>query len=164
MLILGWQVQSLKGESNMNSIAIIKRKLKPGKTYEDFRKAWYHTQGFGVKTIMYTMMNAFDPGEIIVIGFMDLESEQQLQQVLKIDVEERLDNSLDDIIEPSIERDFGALLAIDDFSPDGELKYTPAAVDGKITNLEEVSLGLQTVAQAITQASEARDRMKKDQA
>ncbi len=146
----------------MNSVAIVKRKLKPGKTYEDFRKAWYHTQGFGVKTTMYSMMNAFDPSEIVVIGLMDIESEEQLQEVLKIDVTERLDNSLDDIIEPNIDRDFGALLAIDDFSADGKLEYKPASINGKKTDLQEVQLGLQAVAQAIIDASSARDKAKQN--
>ncbi len=28
-------------------VSIITRRLEDGKTYEDFRKAWYHTIGFG---------------------------------------------------------------------------------------------------------------------
>ena len=144
----------------MNSVTIIKRKLKPGKTYEDFRKAWYHTQGFGAKTTMYSMINAFDPSEIIVIGMMDIASENELNNVLKIDVKERLENSLDDVIEPSIERTFGALVAIDDFSPQGSLEYKAAEINGVPTDLEAVSIGLQTVVESITAASKIRDEAK----
>jgi len=32
----------------MMMVSIIIRRLKKGKTYEDFRKAWYHTTGFGI--------------------------------------------------------------------------------------------------------------------
>ena len=35
-------------EGFMITVAIVTRRLKEGKTYEDFRKAWYHTIGFGV--------------------------------------------------------------------------------------------------------------------
>jgi len=53
----------------MIQAAIITRRLKEGKTYEDFRKAWYHTIGFGTANKMYTVVNGLDPREIIVIGF-----------------------------------------------------------------------------------------------
>lgn len=144
----------------MNGISIIKRKLKPGKTYEDFRKAWYHEQGFGVKTTMYSMINAFDPSEIIVIGMMDITSRDELDSVLTIDIEERLTNNLDDIIEPNIERNFAALVAIDDFSPEGILEYQPAAINGEKTDLEAINIGLKSVVEAITEASNTRDKAK----
>ncbi len=43
----------------MMVVSIIKRRLKEGKTYDDFRKAWYHTTGFGTTSKLYTMINAF---------------------------------------------------------------------------------------------------------
>jgi hypothetical protein len=35
-------------------ISILMRRLKEGKTYEDFRKAWYHTVGFGTPCKLYS--------------------------------------------------------------------------------------------------------------
>ena len=32
----------------MMMVSMIKRRLKEGKTYEDFRRAWYHNTGFGI--------------------------------------------------------------------------------------------------------------------
>lgn len=99
----------------MITVAIITRRLKEGKTYEDFRKAWFHTVGFGTSSKLYTMISVFDPREIIVIGFVETNCEELLDK-LRIDVKERLDHSLDDIIEPEIGRKFGVLIAEDDFS------------------------------------------------
>jgi hypothetical protein len=33
----------------MTTVSILTRRLREGKTYEDFRKAWFHTTGFGVE-------------------------------------------------------------------------------------------------------------------
>lgn len=52
-------------------VSIVTRRLKEGKTYGDFRKAWYHTIRFGINSDtpsepplgrLYTMINALIPG------------------------------------------------------------------------------------------------------
>lgn len=141
----------------MIQVAILTRRLKEGKTYEDFRKAWYHTVGFGTANRMYTMINAFDPREIVVIGFTEIELEQFLSG-LKIDVKERLEHPLEDVIEPSIGRKFGLLVSEDDFSAEGAIDYKPPAVSGKETDLEQFAQDLQKVADSISEASRQRDR------
>jgi len=45
----------------MITVAIVTRRLREGNTYEDFRKAWYHTVGFGTVTRRYSLINAMDP-------------------------------------------------------------------------------------------------------
>ena len=82
----------------MKFIAMVTRTLKSGKTYDDYREAWFHTNGFGVPTTMYTVINAFNPREIISIGIGDLEV-SEIPGVLEIDVQDRLSNPLDEIIE-----------------------------------------------------------------
>ena len=99
----------------MITVSIITRRLKEGKTYEDFRKAWYHTVGFGTPSKLYTALNVNDPREIIVMGFIESEMEE-FQAGLEIDVKERLSNPLDDVIEPEIGRKFAILVSEDDFS------------------------------------------------
>lgn len=49
----------------MIQVAILSRRLKEGKTYEDFRKAWYHTVGFGTANRMLTVINTLYPRETI---------------------------------------------------------------------------------------------------
>ena len=137
-------------------ISIITRRLKEGKKYEDFRKAWFHTTGFGTPSKLYTMINAFDPQEIIVIGFVKITAGQDPMKILRIDVKERLDRPLEQIIEPDIGRTYGILVSEDDFSPAGEVKYKPSSINGKETDFDEIKKGLSLAKKLITQASRER--------
>jgi hypothetical protein len=154
----------------MMVVSIITRRLKEGKTYEDFRKAWYHTIGFGIESDsskpepplgrLYTVLNAFDPREIIVIGFGPEISEEVLESVLNIDVKERLENPLEEVIEPEIGRSFGVLVSEDDFSPAGEIRYRNPSVGGVETDLGEAEDLIRLVRTQIKQASAKRDAIK----
>ena len=62
----------------MITVTIVTRRLREGKTYVDFRKAWYYTVGFGTATRRYSQINAMDPREIIVIGFVETNTETLL--------------------------------------------------------------------------------------
>ena len=146
----------------MKFAAIVTRTLKPGKTYDDYRKAWFHTNGFGVPTEMYTVINAFNPRELISIGILEVQDLKELFNALEIDVTDRLANQLDEVIESKIIRHFGLISAIDDFSPAGKLEYVPAQVDGEITDYEQIALHLETIASEIRKASVKRDALKKE--
>lgn len=141
------------------TVAIVTRKLKPGKTYEDFRKAWFHTVGFGTPTKMYTALNINDPSEIIVMGFVESEIEQFMEG-LNIDVKERLDNPLDDVIEPEIGRQFGMVISEDDFSPEGKIEYKEPSISNQKTDLDRIYEDITKIAEMIQSASEKRDKLK----
>ncbi|MGC9517262.1 MAG: hypothetical protein ACP5C3_06165 [Methanomicrobiales archaeon] len=55
--------------------------------------------------------DAFDPREIIVMGYGPEISQESLKSVLNINVKDRLENPLDDIIESDIGRSFGVLIS-----------------------------------------------------
>jgi hypothetical protein len=110
---------------------------------------------------MYTVINAFDSREIIVIGFTEITLEDIMAE-LRIDVKERLDHSLDDVIETTIGRTFGLLVSEDDFSASGGIDYKPPTVHGEETNLNEFAQDLQKVAEAISEASAERDRAREE--
>lgn len=143
----------------MKTVAIVTRRLKEGKKYEDFRKTWYHTVGFRTPTKMFTAINVNNPREIIVMGFVETELDKYLAG-LKIDVKERLNNPLDDIIEPEIDRKFGIVVSEDDFSSEGSIDYKDASINGKETDLEKVNQELSEIAQMICLASVERDKLK----
>ena len=146
----------------VKGVAIISRTLREGKTFDDYREAWYHTHGFGVPTRMLTVVNLHDPREIISIGIMELEDISQLQSALQIDIEERLANPLDEIVEDAIVRKFGIIASEDDFSMAGEIPSKPPSVDGeeiKYSDLEEI-MGI--AADMFTAAAEERDRRKRE--
>lgn len=121
----------------MKFAAMIIRTLKPGKTYEDYRRVWFHTVGFGVPTTMYTIVDAFNPNKIISTGIFDADCLQLIKE-LEIDVKERKAHSLDDIVESTVIRHFGVVIAVDDFSPEGPLTYEPAKVNGQLTDYSQI--------------------------
>jgi hypothetical protein len=142
-------------------VSILTRRLKQGKTYQDFRKAWYHTVGFGGDMKMYSAINAFDPQEIIVIGIGEIKSEQDGMKILRTDVKERLDHPLDAVVEPEIGRTFGIVVSEDDFSPSGKIEYKPASINGKETDFEEVAQGLALAKKLVAIALKERDEARK---
>jgi hypothetical protein len=142
----------------MVQVAIITRRLREGKTYDDFRRAWFHSTGFGVSSgnRMYTMINVFDPREIVVIGFTEASLEE-LEKGLEIEVDFRLQHSLDEVIEPEIGRIFGLLVSEDDFSAEGEAPDVPPSVSGKATDLAAFFRDLEGSRGLIAAAAAARD-------
>ncbi|PJB10758.1 MAG: hypothetical protein CO120_03195 [Gammaproteobacteria bacterium CG_4_9_14_3_um_filter_38_9] len=148
----------------MKMISIIHRILREGKSFDDFRKAWFHTQGFGVPTQMHTVINTFNPREIISIGVMDIDEEKYaIPDLLKIDREERLASPLDDIVEETIVRHFGIVVAEDDFSKAESLTYLPPMVDGQETNVHEVLQALGILSEMITKSNMERDAIKNEE-
>jgi hypothetical protein len=143
--------------------SILTGRLKEGKTYEDFRKAWYRTVGFGTPCKLYTAINVLDQREIIVMAIGEVKPEQDPLKLLRIDVKERLEHPLDAVVEPEIDRTFGIMVSEDDFSPAGEIKYKPASINGKITDFKEIAQGLALAQKLITQAGTERDRARKNQ-
>lgn len=141
-------------------ISILRRRLKEGRTYEEFRRAWYHTVGFGSPAKLYSAINIFDPREVIVVAIGEVRPGQDPSVLARIDVKERLDHPLEEVIEPEIGRTFGILVAEDDFSPAGQISYHPASIAGNPTELGEVAQGLALARKLIVQASEERDAAK----
>ena len=149
----------------MKFITIIHRRLREGKTFDDYRKAWFHASGFGAPTTMYTVVNAFDPREIVSVavgggdGGSFEEMKSKMKSILDIDVKERNASPLDDIVEESIVRHFGLVIAEDDFSPAGPLQYVTPSVDGEDTDYDAFVRMSAELAQLIAEASGRRDKL-----
>lgn len=122
----------------MIAVAILRRRLREGRTYEEFRKAWFHEAGFGVPNRMLTMLNVADPREVIVIGLTTVGSAEEGARLLAMDRLQRTDSPLDEIVESEIDRTFGILVAEDDFSGTGALQYHEAMVGGTKTSVGEL--------------------------
>jgi len=148
----------------VTTVSILTRRLRKGKTYDDFRRAWFHTTGFGVEgkdvegssNRMYSLINIFDPQEVIVLGFATTTL-GQLEDALDIDVKVRGANPLDDVIEPEIGRKFCALIAEDDFSAAGAIPYKSAGTGGKEIDMAEFEKNLLAIAGLYAAASKKRD-------
>lgn len=98
-------------------IAVLVRRLREGKTYEDFREAWLPEQGFGFPTRVVSAQRVDDDREIITIGFSELderEAEAQLQRTGP--QEQRRHDRIDAMVEPEMTRRFYVQVAEDDFT------------------------------------------------
>lgn len=79
--------------------------------------------------------------------------------MLDIDVRERNLSPLDDIVEETIVRHFGLVLAEDDFSPAGHLEYVPPGVEGKPSDYGEFVKMSAELASLIAGAAQKRDTL-----
>lgn len=98
-------------------IAVLVRRLREGKTYEDFREAWLPEQGFGFPTRVVSAQRVDDDREVITIGFSELdeaEAEAQLQRIGP--QEQRRHDRIDAVVEPEMTRRFYVQVAEDDFT------------------------------------------------
>jgi hypothetical protein len=98
-------------------ISLLIRRLREGKTYEDFREAWLPDQGFGFPTRVVSAQRVDDDREVITIGFSEVdeaEAESQLQRIGP--QEQRRHDRIDAVIEPETTRRFYVQLAKDDFT------------------------------------------------
>lgn len=149
---------------HLTTVSILTRRLREGKTYEDFRRAWFHTTGFGVagkgaggsSARLLTFLNIFDPREVIVIGFATTTIDQ-LKEALEIDVKVRGENPLDAVIEPAIGRTFALQVAEDDFSAAGDIPWQPARIGGVETDMVQSRRDLEAIAGIYAAAAQKRD-------
>jgi hypothetical protein len=97
-------------------IAVLTRRLREGKTYEDFREAWLPDQGFGFPTRVVSAQRVDDEREI-TIGFSELDEAEAQAQLERIGPQEqRRHERIDAIIEPEMTRRFYVQVAEDDFT------------------------------------------------
>ena len=54
------EFETTEGELAMIAVSILRRRLREGQSYEDFRKAWFHEEGFNAPNRMLTMLNVAD--------------------------------------------------------------------------------------------------------
>ena len=69
-------------------VSILVRRLREGKTYDDFRRAWLPEKGFGWPTRVVTAQRLDDPREIVTIGFSDVGREEAESLLAAVGLEE----------------------------------------------------------------------------
>ena len=146
---------------SMTAVAIVTRRLREGRTYDDFRKAWDPQAGFGAPSRFYTVVSATDPRNITIIGFIR-SSVPAFAAAAEIDIAARFGGALDDIVEPAVSRSFGLVIAEDDFSAAGPLPQGAPALDAEETVLDAASRRLRELADVVAHAATMRERTRKD--
>lgn len=102
-------------------IAVFVRRLREGKTYEDFLQAWYPDQGFGFGGRgPITARSLENEREILTIGFVDLPDRESLTDATARITEQELKRHerLDEIVESTSLRAMYEQLDEFDFSSD----------------------------------------------
>jgi hypothetical protein len=102
-------------------ISVLARRLKPGKTYDDFVAAWYPEKGFGFPGRgPFLARNVDDEREIIAVGFVELDSQAELDDALARVAEQEAARhaKIDDVIESTTLRGIYEVVDEFDFSTD----------------------------------------------
>jgi hypothetical protein len=98
-------------------VALFRRRLKPGKTFADFKEAWEAEEGFGVPARVITAVSLEDPQEVLTVGFVDLTPEQLAAGAEAVaDQEAKRHSKIDDVIDSTELRAFYEVQGEHDFS------------------------------------------------
>lgn len=88
-------------------IAVFVRRLREGKTYDDFRAAWKADKGFGVPTRVVNGLRMDDDREVITIGFVDIDPEDFAAGAAAVAEQEQVRHDrIDEVVEPEMTRTF----------------------------------------------------------
>jgi hypothetical protein len=102
-------------------VSVLARRLRPGKTYEDFVAAWYPDKGFGLPGRgPYLARNMADEREIVAIGFIDLPTREAVGEALeRVGAQEAVRHErIDAVIESTALRGIYEVVEEFDFSSD----------------------------------------------
>ncbi len=106
-------------------VTVLVRRLKQGKTYEDFLQAWYPDKGFGFPGHgPFLARNINDPNEILAYGLVDLPDRASLDRELArvIQQEAVRHDRIADVIESTSVRAVFELTHTFDFSTDDAVR------------------------------------------
>lgn len=104
-------------------ISVLVRRLKEGKTYEDFREAWLPETPFGVPTRVVSAQNLEDPRDIVTIGFSDMPVEEAQAFLKRVGPQEEVrHDKIDEVIEGDVTRYFYLQVGDDDFTDEAGIQ------------------------------------------
>ena len=100
-------------------VAVLVRRLRPGKTYEDFVRAWYPDSGYDVPVRGPMLARSLaDEREILAVAFVDVPTgEDVVEMFTRIGDQERVRHDrIEDVIEETTLRGVYELVDEFDFS------------------------------------------------
>ena len=115
-------------------VTVFVRRLRPGKTYENFIRAWYPDKGFELPVQgPFLARNVNDPSEVLTYAFLDLPDRDSLDRELaRVARQEAVRHDrIDDVIESTAVRGVYGVTDVSDFSTDGSVargrpRYLPS--------------------------------------
>ena len=98
-------------------VTVFRRRLREGKTYGDFEKAWEAEKGFGVPARVFNAINVSDPREVLSVAFVDIERAGLAGAADRVAAQERVrHNRIERVIEATELRAIYELVAEHDLS------------------------------------------------
>jgi hypothetical protein len=96
-------------------VAVFRRRLRPGKTFDDFKEAWEAEKGFGVPSRVFSALSS-DGREVLSVGFVAIDSGLFQAAMTQLAPQEAVRHSrIEEVVESS-ERAFFELLTEHDLS------------------------------------------------
>ncbi|GAA2222762.1 hypothetical protein N1031_01690 [Herbiconiux moechotypicola] len=112
-------------------IAVFRRRLRDGATFEEFIEAWEADKGFGVPARVFNAISVDDPREVLSVGFVDIPAEALGGQSARVSEQEAVRHSrIDEVIESTVLHAYYDLRTEHDFSsvPTGIPLASPASL------------------------------------
>jgi hypothetical protein len=98
-------------------IALFRRRLREGVTFESFISAWEADKGFGVPARVFNAVSVDDPREVLSVGFVDIAADDLKTAATRVSEQEAVRHSrIDDVVESTVLHAFYDLRTEHDFS------------------------------------------------
>lgn len=105
-------------------VALFRRRLRDGATFDDFVAAWEADRGFGVPARVFNAVSLEDPREILSVGFVGVDAASLASSIAGVAGQEAVRHSrIDAVIESTVLHAYYDLRTEHDFTAD------PRAVD-----------------------------------
>lgn len=105
-------------------VSVLVRRLRPGKTYEDFVRAWYPDKGFDLPGSGPVLaVNLADEREIVAVAYVDLPSREAVAEAMeRLAAQESVRHDrIDEVIESTSLRGIFEVADEFDFSTDASV-------------------------------------------
>ena len=100
-------------------VALFRRRLRDGVTFEDFIEAWEADKGFGVPARVLNAVSVDDPREILSVGFVDIDASTIAASTATVADQEAVRHSrIEEVVESTILHAYYDLRTEHDFSGD----------------------------------------------
>lgn len=118
-------------------VAVFRRRLREGATFEDFIRAWEADRGFGVPARVFNAVSVDDPREVLSIGFVGIDANDLGSAVTRVSEQEAVRHSrIDEVVESTV------LHAFYDLRAEHDLSSHPRSVD--LSSAESLLAALRT--------------------
>lgn len=100
-------------------IALFRRRLREGVSFESFISAWEADKGFGVPARVFNAVSTDDPREVLSVGFVDIAADDLETAATRVAEQESVRHSrIDEVVESTVLHAFYDLRTEHDFSSD----------------------------------------------